>query len=901
MTHNDTQNNRAASRNRVHQMFHLSVLFLSILSLLFLSDNRPAAADDQTATYLPIQIIAPDGLAELQGRIDNAMRLELGKLGRSMIERGEALETLSSTWPPTTEELSQIAAQTGADHVAVGTLTVIGTQLSLDFKVFDSLNPSQPGYFFQEADTSASLETMVAELMAKVHAYVQRDQYIVSIAPEGNQRIDSGAILRKIKTKTGDLYDPSALREDLKAIYKMGYFNDVQIDVSESSEGKKVTFRIIEKPTISSITYGGIDELKKSDVTGVVTLKENVILNPSQVNSTAETIKALYKSKGYYNTQVTPQISYPTPDTAAVKFAIDEGKKIYVKEITFEGNNNVSSGDLEDVIKTNEWWLFSWLTSAGLLDKTELTQDVALIRSYYNSYGYLDARVAEPVITQDKEWLYIKFIIDEGKRYKMGTLDIEGDLITDKQVLLDMLSEVRDEEYLNQTALRSGILKINDYYAEQGYAFADIRSQRQTSESGNRADVRININKGELVYINRISIKGNTRTRDNVIRRDLQVAEGGVFDSKGVRTSIQKLQRLDYFEEVNVTPEPALDPSKMNILVDVKEKSTGQFSIGAGYSSVDKLVFMGEVSENNFLGLGHRLSFKASLGGKSNRYNLSWTNPRVFDSQVSSGVDLFSQEREYDDYTKDQKGGALRFGHPLYEKWRMYEKYSYTDTELSDVSEDASFIIRESQNIPITSALTATFVRDTRDRLYGATKGSRNSISIKYAGGFLGGDSEFTKAELSSGWYFPLPAGLVFYFHGAIGQAWENVDDKLPVYERFYLGGISSIRGFEYGKVSPIDAESGERVGGDRMWYTNTEIVFPLVRDQGLFGAAFFDAGDSLDEEKGWEFDDVSQSIGLEIRWLSALGPLRLVYGYNLDPDDDEPQSVWDFTIGGRF
>lgn len=901
MTHDHRQNNSTISGAHLHQALHLSAFLLSALALLVLLDYRLAAAANQQATYLPIQVVAPGEANQLAERLDQAMRQELGKFGLTMMERTTTAGAAPASWPPSTEELSQLASQTGAHHVVVGTLTVIGSQLSLDFKVFDTLNPTQPGYFFQEADTTAALETLVAEVLAQVRADLQRNQYIASIAPEGNQRIDSGAILRKIKTKTGDLYKPSALRDDLKAIYQMGYFNDVQIAVSETAEGKQIIFKITEKPTISSITYRGIDELNDSDVTDVVTLKENAILNPLQVNNTAETIKALYKSKGYYNTQVTPQISYPTPDTAAVRFTIDEGEKIYVKEISFEGNNSIDASDLEDVIKTNEWWWFSWLTSAGLLDQTELNQDVALLRSYYNSYGYLDARVAEPIVTQEEAWLYITFVIEEGTRYEMGTLEFAGDLITDQQVLLDMMAELRDEEFLNQTALRSGILKINDYYAEQGYAFADIRSQRQVSASGDRANIKITIKKGDLVYINRLSITGNTRTRDNVIRRDLQVAEGGVFDSKGVRDSIQKLQRLDFFEEVNVTPEPALDPSRMNIVVDVKEKSTGQFSIGAGYSSVDKLVLMGEISENNFLGMGHRLALSASLGGSSNRYNLSWTNPRLFDSQVSSGADLFSQGREYDDYTKDEKGGALRFGHPLYEKWRMYEKYSYTDTKLTDVSEDASFIIRESQSIPITSALTFSFVRDTRDRLYGATKGSKNSISIKYAGGFLGGDSQFTKAELSSGWYFPLPAGLVFHFHGAIGQAWENSKDKLPVYERFYLGGINTIRGFEYAKVSPIDPVSGDRVGGDRMWYTNTEVVFPLLKDQGLFGAAFFDAGDSLDEEAGWDFTNYSQAIGLEIRWFSALGPLRLVYGYNLDPVADEPQTVWDFSIGGDF
>jgi outer membrane protein insertion porin family len=479
----------------------------------------------------------------------------------------------------------------------------------------------------------------------------------------------------------------------------MGYFDDVQIDVKDSEDGKKVVFKVVEKPAISSITYSGIDELDDEDVTGVVTIKENSILNPARVNDATEAIKALYRSKGYYNTEVDANISFPTPETAAVRFVIEEGKKIYIKEIGFEGNTTFDDDDLEDVIETSTKGFFSWLTESGLLNRDKLNQDASRIVAFYHNNGFLEARVGEPVVTQDEEWLYVKFIIEEGPRFKVGTVDVTGDLLGDKDIYLDMLS-IREEEYLSRKTLRDDILKITDYYSEQGYAFADIRPKMDKSESGSRVDITLDIDRGDLVYINRIAIRGNTRTRDNVIRRELQIAEGGVFDAKGIRDSSQKLQRLDFFEEVNVTPEPALDPTKMNVLVDIKEKSTGQFSIGAGYSSVDKLILMGEISENNFLGMGHRLALSGNIGSKSSRYNLAWTNPRVYDSNISVGADLFNWSREYDDYTKDSKGAAIRFGHPLWGKWRMYESYSYTDTQLSDVAPDASFIIRESENIP---------------------------------------------------------------------------------------------------------------------------------------------------------------------------------------------------------
>ncbi len=878
-------------------------LFFTAVACLMAAAYASSAvgAVDQNTAYLPFQIIAQQVDESLITKVDESLTNVLQINNFEMLDRDRAEQLIDyDKWPPDAQSLETIARATGFDNVAAGSLTLIGTQISIDLKVYDLLNPDNPRYFYKETNSMEELDLIIDQVMSEVITYTERDQLIGVIAPEGNSRIDSGAILRKIQTKTGDTYDPTVLREDLKAIYSMGYFDDVQIDVKDGDSGKIITFRVVEKPAITSLTYTGIDELDDEDVTAVVNIKENSILNPARVNESAAAIQALYKSKGYYNTSVTPNISYPTPETAAVRFVIEEGEKIYIKEIGFEGNSSFDDGDLEDVIETSTKGFFSWLTESGLLNRDKLNQDSTRIVAFYHNNGFLEAKVGEPEITQEEEWLYIKFIIEEGPRFKVGTVDIEGDLIADKDVFLDML-EIRNVDYLSRKTLRDDIIKITDYYAEQGYAFAEVRPQMDKSESGSRVDIKLKIDRGDLVYVNRISIRGNSRTRDHVIRRDLQIAEGGVFNTKGIRDSTAKLQRLDFFEEVNIAPEPALDPSKMNILVEVKEKSTGQFSIGAGYSSVDNLILMGEISENNFLGMGHRLAFSANIGGKSSRYNLSWTNPRIYDSQVLVGVDLFNWEREYDDYTKQSKGGALRFGHPLWEDWRMYESYSYTDTTLSDVEDDASFIIRESQNVPVTSAVKASFVRDTRDRFYGASKGSRNSLSIKYAGGPLGGDSQFTKGEVNSSWYFPIVYGTVFHVLGAAGQAWENETGKLPVYERFYLGGINTIRGHEFGKVSPIDPETGDRVGGDQMWYVNTEIVFPLLKEQGFYGVLFVDAGDSIATDVEWDDSGTAVGTGVEVRWISPIGPLRLVWGYNPDPLDDEPESVWDFTIGGQF
>ncbi|MBT8352947.1 MAG: outer membrane protein assembly factor BamA, partial [Desulfofustis sp.] len=391
------------TKSRIFLSAH-RVLLLIAVAWLGASMASPALAVDQNTAFLPFQIIAQTVDESLTDKVDDNLTNVLLLNNFQMLDREEAEELVDYTkWPPDTAALDSIAKVTGLDSVAAGSVTIIGSQISIDVKVYDVLNPENPRYFFKEAGSMAELELIIGQVMDEVIAYAERDQLIGRIAPDGNARIDSGAILRKIQSKAGDTYDPAILRDDLKAIYSMGYFDDVQIDVTDGDTGKVVTFRVVEKPAISSVSFSGIDELDDDDVTEVITIKENSILNPARVNEAAAAIETLYKSKGYYNTTVTPNISYPTPETAAVRFVVEEGKKIYIKEISFEGNDSFDSDDLEDVLETKTKWFLSWLTEAGLLDRGKLEQDSARIVAFYHNNGYLEARVGEPVITQEEE------------------------------------------------------------------------------------------------------------------------------------------------------------------------------------------------------------------------------------------------------------------------------------------------------------------------------------------------------------------------------------------------------------------------------------------------------------------------------------------------------------------
>jgi len=879
----------------------LSIIALLSSLLLLVCFCTGASAAKQNTAILPLKINAENS-SQVARQVDAALKTALADQGFTMIPRAQAekLVDYKGGWPPPARVLTRVADSTGYDYVAVGSLTRIGEQISVDMQVFDVLSPATPHAFYREGASLAELDKVFTEAIIDILGYSSRGSLITSIAPEGNERIDSGAILRKISTKPGDFYSPESLRKDLKSVFAMGYFDNVEIEVNETSTGKAVIFRVQEKPLIKRVTFSGTEEVTEEDVRDAANISVNTILNPAKINDAIKQVKGLYKTKGYYNAQVTAKLSYPTPESAEVRFVIIEGEKMSIAGIKFSGNTTFDDDELEDIIQTSSWNWLSWFTEAGILKMDVLRQDAARIGAFYSNHGFIDVKIGTPEIEEKDNDLYVTFVIDEGPRYRVGTVNIEGDMVKGKDDLISLLN-IRKEEFLNRKTLRDDTLRLTDIYAAHGYAFADINPKINRAPVGKRVNITYTVDKGSLVYFNRVEIQGNTRTRDNVIRRDLTVKEGGIFDSKAIRSSTQRLQQLGYFEEVTVTPQPTMNEDQMNVMVAVKEKSTGQFSIGAGYSSSDSVMFMGEISEDNFLGLGTRLSFSASISGVTNRFNLSYTDPRIFDSNVSAGIDAFNWEREYTDYTKQSTGGGIRFGHHLWEKWRIFYGYTWSDTTLSDISEYASDYILRSEDINITSAVRLSVSRDTRNRRFNTSSGSQNTLSVRFAGGWLGGDAEFTKLEGLTNWFFPMPFSTVFHVKASAGQIFDNGKDKLPVYENFYLGGMTTIRGFQSSSISPIDPENGEKYGGDKMWYSNLEIVFPLLTDAGVHGVVFTDFGNVYGADDSWDFGSIKKSAGIGVNWMSPMGPLKLIWAQNLDKKPGDEDADWDFAMGGNF
>lgn len=875
------------------------LLGLIILAGLPVSPGLAIETAANRAIFLPLKINSEGDPAQLAATADRLLAEAATSKGYTLLPRAAVASVQDHNWPPGLESLRPLLPKGYRDYLVTGSLTRLGDRLSLDLAVLQLTDPAASHTLFKEIDSETGLAAAIIDLTDQVETFVNRRLQIAAIKVTGNTRIDTGAIRQRISTKIGAPYNLEALRTDLKEIFRMGYFNDIQIDALESPQGWEVTFRVVEKPVIGKINIVGFKAKKEEDIRAAIKVKTNSIINDADIRASIINIRNLYRDDGYYDCQVETDRKESGRGRVELTFTITEGEKIFIRKIQFVGNSAFSAAKLEDVITTSEKGWFSFITDSGLLNKKKLEDDGARLAAFYHNNGFVDAKVGEPEVVQREKWFFVNFNIEEGERYRLGTIDLTGDLIDGRANLLTKV-EVGKEEFFSRKVLREDILRLTDLYADKGYAFAEITPQLDKDPLKKQVNLTLRIDQGKLIHINRINITGNTRTRDKVVRRDIELNENGIFNASQLKISHRQLQRLEFFEDVNISPEPTVDETLLDINVEVKEKPTGKFSIGAGYSSVDHLTFMGEVSENNLFGRGQRLALRANISGSSNQFNVDLTEPHLFDSKLLVGFNIYRWKREYDDYTKNSNGGAARIGYPIWKKWMVNLSYGYDNTTLEDVNLlTASREIINSMDYHITSAVKTGVSRDTRDRQYASHSGSLNSLTLKYAGGPLGGDNSFTKVEGSSNWFLPASKTTTFHTQLSVGQIFGNNQGNLPVFEKFYLGGINTIRGFDNGKISPIDPLTGNRIGGDKMWYANLEYVFPIIKEQGLLGVIFYDIGNVYEES--WQFSKYKHSTGAGIRWLSPMGPLRLEWGLNLDPLDDEDKSNWEFSIGGNF
>jgi len=796
----------------------------------------------------------------------------------------------------------RVAKEEKIDWLIKGSLTQIGEKISVDLTVIPTAAERRPFFIYVSGDKMDELDQVTEKVAVAVKNRIKGIIPIDSVFIKGNKRIETDAILAVIESQGGAIFDPSALDKDLRSIYDMGFFEDIQIDVEDSPGGKAVTFKVSEKPSIGEITFQGNKRIDRKDLMEILGIKKYSILNRKAIKDSIERLKDHYHQKGYYNVEITERVEDLPNNEVSIIYQIKEEGKVNIREIRFVGNVDITDDDLKDLMKTSERGFFSFLTQSGHLDRKELESDIFKIKAFYYNNGYIKARVGEPEISYKKDkGLIITININEGPQYAIGEVGIEGDLIKEVDELYQALTITKEKVY-NGEVIRSDILTLSEIYSDEGYAFVDVSPQIKEDNREHKVDITYRISKGKKVTFERVMITGNDKTRDKVIRRELKVIEGGYFSGKKLKRSGQNLHRLGFFEDVELNTRKGSSDEEMILDIHVKERATGMFSVGAGYSSVEKAIGMLEISQSNLFGRGQSLSARASVSSKSTRYTLSFTEPWLFDRPLTAGLDVYDWQYEFIEYTKDSTGGRLRFGFPLgLEFTRGSVAYTYDDAEISDVAETASQLLKDMLGRSVTSSLTFDITRDSRDRRFNAREGSDNSLSVEYAGGVLGGDNYFTKYRAKSAWFLPFFWDTAFCLQGRWGYVEKRPGGELPVYEKFFLGGMNTVRGFDYHSISPVDPVTGDRIGGEKMMVYNIEFRFPLLKEQGVVGVLFFDAGNVFTKEEDLTFSGIRMSAGAGIRWYSPVGPLRLEWAYNLDQRPGEASTNWEFTIGSPF
>ena len=870
---------------------------------------------------LPFQIHAQQNLEYLKDQVPQLIQRHMERDGATIIKPDIA--TAAPGKELTIETIRLLGSQKSADVVIWGSLTWLGQNFSLDARMIDVSTDKSPASFFSEGEGVENLPAAVKSISDAISSRLFKREKIAEVRVVGNRRIEQDAIKRIVKTQPGDTLLAKNLSEDLKAIYSMGYFDDVRVESEESSTGKIILFVVKEKPTIRHIIiknsqgYQPISNKKepqetKNDIKPgslvfddekilkSLDIKTGSIVNIFKIQSNIKRIEDMYKEKNYHNVKVSYNIKEQDNNQADLEFVIDEGKKILIKEIHFAGNQAYPDKKLKKIMKTSEKGFWSWLTSSGDLKTEDLNQDAELLTSFYHNSGYVQAKVGEPIIEFRDNWIFITIKIDEGQRFKVGKVQIMGDILTSEA---DMMKQIKisKEEYFSRQILRDDIIVIGDLYSDEGYAYTDVVPQIDQDSEKLIVNVTYTISKGNLVYFEGIRITGNTKTRDKVIRRELDFYEQELFSGKKLKRAIRNLNRLDYFEDVKVNTTKGSEPDKMLLDIDVKEKPTGTFSFGGGYSSVENMFVVGSIAQRNLFGRGQLLRLKAEIGGRTTRYDLSFTEPWLFDIPLSAGVDLYNQYRDYDAYNLASIGGALRFGYPVFDYTRAYLTYGYDISDMTNLSDTASSYFKQMAGQHTTSSITPLIRYDSRDKAFNPTEGSNNSVSVEYAGDVLGGDVGFTKYIGEAGRYFPLFWSTVGFLHSKAGYVEQHAGALLPPYDRFYLGGMNSIRGFSWDQLSPRDA-NGDAYGGNKFVQLNVEYIFPLLKDVGLMGVVFYDTGNLYDDNQDIDLGSLRQTSGFGVRWYSPMGPIRLENGFILDPKPGESQTGrWEFTMGQAF
>ena len=732
---------------------------------------------------------------------------------------------------------------------------------------------------------------------------------IAGIQIQGNVRSEPETIRSYLQLKVGEPFDAAAADRTLKALFATGLYSDVVIEM----QGPTLVEKVTEKPNINLVVFEGNKKIEDDKLRDEVQSKPRQVYTRARVQADVDRILTIYRRGGRYNASVEPKIINLEQGRVDLVFEINEGDVTGVKRVSFVGNEAFGDGTLRGKIRTTEsaWWRF--LSSDDRYDPDRLNLDRELLRKFYLTEGYADFRVVSSVaeLAPNRDGFFITFTISEGDRYKFGKVDVTSRFQgLDVDVLKSFLT-ISEGDWYNADEVEKSVSNISEAVGSLGYAFVDVRPNIRRNKDNNTVDVTFDVQEGPRVYVERINISGNTRTLDKVIRREFRLAEGDAFSTAKVRRSQQRLRNLGFFEKVDVAAAPGSAPDKTNLEVQVVEQSTGEISLGAGYSTTAGIVGDISIKERNLLGKGQEARLGLSVGTLSTSIDLGFTEPYFMDREISAGFDIFrtSNDRQsVASYSDRSLGFALRAGWAYSENIRQLVRYTLRQTDIYNVQSWASNVIQQNAGTQVVSEFSETILWDTRDARLNATKGwlVRNSIAV--AG--LIGTEQYLRSTADAVYYRSLFEDVVLSVGGSAGVVFPYNGSYIRLNNLYFIGG-DTLRGFTVGGIGPRDANTTDSLGGQFYYTASTELSYPLPlisKEVGLLGKAFVDIGSLWGvQPQSYGYSSVLNSqlmrvsTGVGIQWISPFGPIRIDYAIPVQYESWDKQQAVRFSFGTRF
>ena len=742
-------------------------------------------------------------------------------------------------------------------------------------------------------------------------------QRISAITVQGNKRIEVPAIRTRLTLKEGERLTAERIREQIRALYQMGYFEDVRVETEPRAGGVAVIFVVTEKPFVTEILFDGNDNLAAEKLTEKLTVRPQSFLDQKQIKDSVERLRQLYEEEGYFSARLMPIIKSLGEERKSLTFFIVEGPKARIKTVAFDVANAIPAKKLKKILVTREYfWLTSWFDDSGVYKKEELDNDVERIRQIYFDEGYLDVNLGKPTVdlSPDRKWFTVRFSIVEGPQFRFSRIGYKGQTIFSESELRSG-SKLKEGDIVRMAAVREDITRATDLFGSKGYAFSDINPLIQPDPESKTAMVTFDVKEGALIRVRNINISGNDKTRDKVIRRELRVNEAELIDTAAMKLSFKRLNNMNYFETVEIIPKQ-IDPGAVDLDIKVKEKSTGTFSVGGGFSSLDKLGLVADVTEGNLFGRGQLLKVRGQFGQRRTSGVITFREPYLFDDALSAQVDIFARQTFYTSYFESRRGADLVFGKWFSEILSGSATYLLESVEYSNdlanelflggggvtntLASDLPLLIQQQLGKTTTSAVILGVARDTRDFFVDPKSGAVHRLTLQFAGGPLGGSNDFYKVSGDTSWYFPMAWNTVFNPRARAGLAHSyTAGSRLPVGDRYFVGGIQTVRGFQFGQAGPVASDQSP-LGGPKQLIFNLDYIFPVSTEFKIKGVLFFDYGKAFNDGEAWNLD-LRPATGIEGRWISPFGPLRLAYGLNLDRRTGEQSGVFEFSVGSLF